>query len=146
MHPRSRLRPVLLAALLLGPAAPAPANPPLPGEPSYRLYCAGCHGADARGGVLMDGPAGARADLTRLAERYGEPLPLPLLLERVGRRTPASPWFENDMSACATHLLPTQSTAGLRAGRRGTVLAILRYLEGLQRGGPVPRPLVRAGP
>lgn len=66
-----------LAALAAGPAA---AENPSPGAAAGRVlfqaYCASCHGVSGRG----DGPV-ARvlnpppADLTRLAERYGTPLP-----------------------------------------------------------------------
>ena len=77
---------------------------------------------------------GEAPDLTRLHQRYGAPIATTRLLERIGRRSPAAATFESDMSVCGTLLLrDLEPTAGLRAGRRGTALAILQYLERVQR-------------
>lgn len=64
----------LLAAAVAGAEGPQPGA--AAGRVLYHTYCASCHGEDGRG----DGPVAPAlvtppADLTRLAERYGSPLP-----------------------------------------------------------------------
>lgn len=86
---RVRLLILPCVAGLLATAGPAPAQQPGgTGRVLYMTYCATCHGASARG----DGPSAPAlrkppADLTRLAEKYGVPLPKERLAEFIdGRR------------------------------------------------------------
>lgn len=126
----------MLGVLLLTAGGAAGEGRPEAGADSYRIYCAACHGGVGPGGREFPGDA---PDLTRLAERHGEPLATTRLLERIGRRNPAAAFFERDMSVCGTLLLrDLEPTAGLRAGRRGTALAILQYLERVQRAPRAP--------
>lgn len=134
----------LLGGLLVAAALPAGAGSGgEAGAASYRIYCAACHGPVGPRGQEFPGEA---PDLTRLAERYGTPLAQARLLERIGRRGPAGASFERDMSVCGTLLLrDVDPTAGLRAGRRGTALAILHYLERVQRAPEPPALAARGG-
>jgi hypothetical protein len=133
---------VILGVLLLGAAGSVSGEgDPEAGASSYRVYCGACHGAVGPGGREVPGEA---PDLTRLEERYGAPLANTRLLEHIGRRDPAAASFERDMSVCGTLLLrDLDPTAGLRAGRRGTALAILQYLERVQRAPESPAVAIR---
>ena len=78
MRPSRSLLAWVAAVVLVG--SPASAQAPSPGAAAGRVlylsYCASCHGVSGEGngpvaGSLREPPT----DLTRLAERYGTPLP-----------------------------------------------------------------------
>ena len=78
------------AAALAAAAAFAQGPTPgaAPGRVLYLQYCASCHGVGGRGdGPVAEALTVAPPDLTRLAERYGTPLPRKELAEYIdGRR------------------------------------------------------------
>jgi mono/diheme cytochrome c family protein len=134
-----------LAALVLPLAALAGEGPARalhehqPGYAEYRRYCASCHGifADGKGPVapaLKTPPA----DLTRLGERYGMPLPRNKLLPFIDGRGPARAHGTHEMPVWGK-LLYDDLGSGAREREmavRGTILLILEYLESVQRPAP----------
>lgn len=109
-------------------------NPEHGGYQTYRQYCASCHGiyADGRGPlapVLKERPA----DLTRLAQRYGTPLPKPMLTEFIDGRRYVRAHGPGDMPVWGDRLLlGMPESAGKSVGQRGRILVILDYLESIQ--------------
>lgn len=106
--------------------AAIPAHRLTPGEVRYIRHCAGCHGADARGGgaigqALEVHPRNLRsADLFRNSDDelvvrilHGKNLPVPV-------NPKALPSSEEEVSAILTHLrrLPTLSWGPIEAGER----------------------------
>lgn len=78
MRPSRSLLAWVAAVVLVG--SPASAQGPSPGAAAGRVlylsYCASCHGVGGEGnGPVADSLRQPPADLTRLAERYGTPLP-----------------------------------------------------------------------
>ena len=137
MHPARRWMGSLALAAALAGAAPAPAAE----DASYQLYCASCHGPQGRG----DGPRAAElsrppADLTRLHERHGFPLPKTAFLRRLGAAHPGfDPWLE-EPGFCARGLMELDAPRLRRSMRRGTALAILQYLDTIQDRDPARPP------
>ncbi len=131
-----RIGSLLLAAALATPGFAAAA-----GDASYQLYCASCHGPEGRG----DGPRASElarppADLARLHERYGFPLPKTEFLRRLGAAHPGlDPWME-EPGFCARDLMELDAPRMRRSMRRGTALAILQYLDTLQERESAPIP------
>lgn len=79
----------LLLAGLIWAAAPAGAQVAEEGEAIFALYCATCHGPEARGdgvmaGVLMVQPSNLRA----LSSRNGDVFPLSRVVERIDGQDP----------------------------------------------------------
>jgi hypothetical protein len=126
----------VLAALVLALSSGTLAGeaPRLPGSDSYRLYCAGCHGYDGRGT-----PAAEGIDLTRLGEKYGQPLATPAMIDRLGARPPLHARWEDDTLICGEPFL-RNLTPNLASGllRRGTVMEALHYLDAIQVDNPPP--------
>lgn len=127
-----------LAPLVVACAAAAPFQgdeiAERPGYTAYRVYCSECHGLDARGlGARASIDGERRGDLTRLAVRYGAPLPKPMLLSRIGRAHPFSSLWTDAPSICGSRLLPAlDSSPASRAARRGIALEILNFLGEIQ--------------
>jgi mono/diheme cytochrome c family protein len=100
---QSLLRPVLaLLLLVLWPAAlhaddDADPNAGVSGEHDFNMYCASCHGEDARGnGPKAFSLAKKPPDLTRLTERYGE-FPRDRLARMIDGREPLPGHGEREM-------------------------------------------------
>ncbi len=107
----------------------------------YMRYCASCHGVAARG----DGPAAAAlrtppADLTRLAERYGQPLPMERLAAFVDGRAAVRAHGSREMPVWGEALYAGDrpDTPAREAARSGTILLILEYLDTQQRSVALP--------
>lgn len=133
-----------LAALLVPCAATAGDEPDRalnedhPGYHDYRQYCAACHGvfADGKGPVapVLKTPP---ADLTRLGQRYGMPLPRNKLLPFIDGRDALRAHGTRDMPVWGKVLeRDLTGNRGREMAVRGTILNILDYLESIQR--PVP--------
>ncbi len=109
-------------------------NPDHGGYETYRQYCASCHGLYADGNgplapVLRERPT----DLTRLAARYGRPLPKPMLLEFIDGRRLVRAHGPPDMPVWGKQLLLGMPAGPSKAaGQRGIELVILDYLESIQ--------------
>lgn len=102
----------------------------------YMQYCASCHGVAARG----DGPAAAAlrnspADLTRLVERYGQPLPMERLAASIDGRSAVPAHGSREMPVWGERLYAGDrpESPAREAARRGTILLILEYLDTQQR-------------
>jgi len=102
----------------------------------YLQYCASCHGVAARG----DGPAAAAlheppTDLTRLGERYGQPLPMERLAALVDGRTAVAAHGSREMPVWGEQLYAGDrpESPARAAARSGTILLILEYLDTQQR-------------
>lgn len=102
----------------------------------YLQYCASCHGVAAQG----NGPAAAAlrkppADLTRLVERYGQPLPKERLAALIDGRTPVLAHGSREMPVWGEELYAGDrpESPARDAARSGTILLILEYLDTQQR-------------
>lgn len=105
------------------------------GEGEYMKYCASCHGVDGKG----VGPAAASlktapADLTKLAERYGEPLPRNKLTAFIDGRRPLIAHGSRDMPIWGERLWEDLPSRTPEARKRGTILVIIDYLDSIQPG------------
>jgi mono/diheme cytochrome c family protein len=152
------MRPVLLALGLVAIAAcargPGPERPEAGVAPGtgraaelesgadlYTSYCASCHGVSARG----DGPAGATlepppSDLTRLAERWGDPLDRARLVAFLDGREAPRAHGPTGMPVWGEQLYAgeREESPAREAARRGTMLLIVEYLQTLQTAGAAP--------
>ena len=119
-------------AVLVASAPPlaSAGSPPAPNAALYQRTCSICHGTRADGrGVRAAQLEPAPADLTRLSLRYGPILPRSALVARVldARRT-------GHTRICGERVFAKLSFGpSLEPMKRGTVLAVLAYLETLQR-------------
>jgi len=106
-----------------------------PGYPLYRQYCASCHGVFADGlGPVVPVLRSRPPDLTRLAFKYGTPLPKPALVSFIGGRDMLRAHGTTDMPVWGIQLEaglpPTTSTT---AGKRMTLGLIVDYLDTIQQ-------------
>ncbi len=129
---------IIAAACLGGLAAPLLANDTgsrrvAAGHVLYQRYCAACHGASGNGG----GPVGPYlrvppADLTRLSERYGWPLPRAGLARYIDGRFDPGAHGAREMPVWGERLeeLPPQI---ISEQEKATVIdLILDFLESIQ--------------
>jgi mono/diheme cytochrome c family protein len=115
------------------------------GAQLYRSYCASCHGVEGRGkGPVAPSLVVAPADLTRLAEKYGDPLPLDRLAEFIDGRKEITAHGPREMPVWGEEFYPEGRPGNpkLERARRGTIMMILHYLSSIQtlRGASVPSP------
>ena len=106
-----------------------------PGYALYRQYCASCHGVFADGlGPVVPTLRTRPPDLTRLAEKYGRPLPRPALISYIGGTMMVRGHGTTDMPVWGTRIYadlpPTTAT---EASKRMTMDLIVDYLDALQR-------------
>lgn len=113
-----------------------------PGYLPYRKYCAACHGvfADGRGPVapVLKTPP---ADLSRLAEKYGLPLPKGFLAEFIDGRRWVRAHGAVEMPVWGERLfeeVPDEALAEWARGR--TIESIVEYLVAIQRPPPETNP------
>lgn len=130
-----------LAALAVGlGAAVVAAEPPEGrGVAEYLKYCASCHGPEGDGQgpvapVLVPPPS----DLTRLAERYGRPLPRQELARFIDGRREVTAHGPRTMPVWGEQLFRDLPSPTPEARRRGTILVLLDHLETLQVAAPAP--------
>ena len=105
-----------------------------PGYLAYQQYCAACHGVrgDGEGAVApaMEPPP---TDLTRLEERYGKPIPKQKLMRLIDGRDPIAGHGTREMPVWGKRLYQDMPSQMPDVRKRGTILAILRYLETIQQ-------------
>jgi hypothetical protein len=131
---------LLLAATLLA-AAPAQAQSTSEmqahfGELTYRLFCSGCHGADARGnGELAEALGIPLGDLTQLAKRNGGVFPADAVRDAIAGRGPLghtklnmAPWAQ--MFADEFEQFASRMAVNAMVARR--IEHIVAYLESIQ--------------
>jgi mono/diheme cytochrome c family protein len=151
---------ILVAMLALGCGTGSPASGAAEGSPSvaassasagaapggdwiaqgkrlYATYCASCHGL----GGLGDGPVAPvltkrPADLTRLTESFGEPLPIDRVADFIDGRAEVAAHGPREMPVWGQQLYRGERSgaSGQEAARRGTVLLIAEWLATIQRG------------
>lgn len=109
-----------------------------PGYRDYRQYCAACHGVFANG----EGPVAVAlktppADLTRLGERYGMPLPRAKLIPFIDGRDAKRAHGTREMPIWGKILMEDQRGGTEREMMvRGTIIVILDYIESVQVEAP----------
>jgi mono/diheme cytochrome c family protein len=105
------------------------------GERLYLQYCAACHGRDANGkGPVAPVLSPRPTDLTKLAQRYGAPLPKPAISEFIDGRHEIRAHGSSDMPVWGRVLTePFPPNVSERARVRGDLMLILDYLETVQQ-------------
>ncbi len=122
------------SVLALGAAARADDTRVAEGKELFGRYCASCHGMDAKG----DGPASAAlmpppADLTKLSERWGTPLPKASLAEFIDGRRDVRAHGSSKMPVWGKRLTdPVPPSTSGENQAAGNIALILAYLETLQ--------------
>ena len=107
------------------------------GRASYRAYCAGCHGLDAKG----QGPAAAYmtippADLTLITQRHGGTYPEEWVHDRIyGTEAPADTASLDKMLHFGQIWLGENPTPERRQNVERTVEELVSYLESIQAEG-----------
>jgi mono/diheme cytochrome c family protein len=104
------------------------------GKASFDQYCASCHGTAADGtGPVAEEMKISPADLRKLGQKYGTPLPKPKLREIIDGREMVRAHGTGDMPVWGEQLVhnvpPTVNTTMFK---RGTIIVIVDYLETLQ--------------
>lgn len=105
-----------------------------PGKAPYDQYCASCHGTAADG----TGPVAAEmkispANLRKLGQKYGTPLPKPDLREIIDGREMVRAHGTSDMPVWGEQLVHNvPPTVNSEFFKRGTIIVIVDYLETLQ--------------
>lgn len=120
--------------LLALAACQTPALQPQVARQDFATYCAGCHGADARGGGPdAEGLSVQPPDLTRLSARNGGTFPLVAVMSQIDgySRTGTMPDFGSMLVEDRQVLVETSPGVSTPAPERLVLLA--RYLESLQR-------------
>ena len=107
------------------------------GQEIYLEYCAGCHGAAAKGdGPLADLISVEVPDLTSLSRQYGGAFPLVDVVRQIDGRVEMRghggpmPVFGALLSGASAVV---DTAAGDPIVTKAAVLAVADYLEGLQR-------------
>lgn len=104
---------------------------PYSGQGDYQIYCASCHGADARGdGVIAKSQKKRPSDLTQLSNRNSGIFPHEKVVKFVDGREPGRAHSGSDMPAWGEVFAKSDSIGAERAAARIDVL--VKYLETLQ--------------
>jgi mono/diheme cytochrome c family protein len=120
------------AAMLIGSGVAAAEE--TTGRDAYLEYCASCHGPEGKG----DGPMAAElkkkpANLTRLAQKHGSPLPKDRLLDFIDGRDMVRSHGSREMPVWGKRLIENVPPgAGTEAYKRGTLRAILDWIDTIQ--------------
>jgi mono/diheme cytochrome c family protein len=133
----------LAPSLLTRARQPEAESPTRSGARLYAAYCASCHGVDGKGdGPLVQVLVAKPANLTRLAERYGSPLPVDPLAAFIDGRRDVKAHGPREMPVWGEQLYrgepgkspPPDSPSGSvrEAARRGTIELIIAYLDTIQ--------------
>ena len=140
-----------LVAALLGARTLAAAEPPeQTGAQLYARYCASCHGVGGHGdGPLVVVLTAKPADLTRLGEKYGRPLPSQPIAAFIDGRSDVKAHGPREMPVWGEQLYrgepgrspapDTPSGQAREAARRGAIELIVAYLQTIQQPAE-PRP------
>ncbi|MDJ0849974.1 MAG: cytochrome c [Myxococcota bacterium] len=134
--PRGRLVwTVALCCLVAHVSAAQPPTGSAAGRELYVSYCASCHGLDGRGG----GPRAAELmvpppDLTRLHERYGNPLPRERVAAFIDGRENVEAHGPREMPVWGERFFEGDPgpPRGVESARRRTIDVLVDYLQALQ--------------
>mgnify|MGYP003484409844 FL=1 len=104
------------------------------GKASFDQYCASCHGPAADGtGPVAEEMKITPADLRKLGQKYGTPLPKPKLREIIDGREMVRAHGTSDMPVWGEQLVHNvPPTVNTEMFKRGTIIVIVDYLETLQ--------------
>lgn len=132
------MKTTLLSIALIALGAPLLAQDPLAGGETFRVFCATCHGEDARGaGPMTDVMTVVPPDLTLLTERAGGVFPAFEVAQQIDGRDPmlshggSMPIFGNFFDDGSQVAL--QMPSGQPMLTTQPIADLLVYLEGLQR-------------
>jgi mono/diheme cytochrome c family protein len=116
-----------------GATTGAPMSPqPYSGKSDYQVYCASCHGAEARGdGVIAKSLKKPPADLTLLTKRHDGIFPAESVYKTVDGRQPGSAHSASDMPAWGEVFAKASSSVGPE-NVKARIDALVAYLETLQ--------------
>jgi mono/diheme cytochrome c family protein len=105
---------------------------PYSGRGDYQVYCASCHGADARGdGVIAKSQKKRPSDLTQLSNRNSGTFPHEKVVKFVDGREAGRAHSDSDMPAWGDVFARSSDSIGAeRAAARIDVL--VKYLQTLQ--------------
>jgi mono/diheme cytochrome c family protein len=122
---------IVLASALALVDAPVQAQT-YSGGGDYQVYCASCHGSEARGdGVIAKSLKKRPADLTRLSRRNNGLFPEQRVFATIDGRQPDSAHSASDMPAWADVFAKSSGSAGAdNAAAR--IDALVKYLQTLQ--------------
>ena len=127
---------LLAAAIVVGASAivtvGAQVQSPYSGSSDYQVYCASCHGAEARGdGVIAKSLRKRPADLTQLTRRNNGAFPEERVFQTIDGRQPGSVHSDSDMPAWGDVFAKSSESAGAQnAAARLDVL--VKYVQTLQ--------------
>jgi len=113
-------------------AVPTPSGP---GEVLFAAYCAGCHGADGRGGAAAASALRrSPPDLTTLWKRYGTPLDREALAGYIDGRWLGDVHGRREMPIWGRELFAEAppATPGLESTRARLVAVLVDHLQSIQ--------------
>ncbi len=105
---------------------------PYSGRNDYQVFCASCHGAEARGdGVIAKSQKKPPADLTQLSKHHDGVFPAESVYTTIDGRQPGSAHSASDMPAWGEVFDKSGSSAGA-ANVTARIEALVAYLKTLQ--------------
>jgi mono/diheme cytochrome c family protein len=105
---------------------------PYSGSGDYQVYCASCHGAEARGdGMIAKSLKKRPADLTQIAQRNGGVFPNDKVAKAIDGRQPRSQHGPTDMPAWGDVLAKSSASPGAE-NTAARIDALVKYLQELQ--------------
>ena len=124
------------AAIIVASARVAPGARVLPqpyaGNGDYQIFCASCHGAEARGdGVIAKSLKKPPPDLTVLTKRHDGVFPAEKVYKIIDGREPGSSHTSSDMPAWGDVFAKASGSAGPEnvAARINAIVAYLKTLQ-----------------
>jgi mono/diheme cytochrome c family protein len=121
-----------LAATAAHPAAQPAAPRPPDGASLYKVYCASCHGANARGdGAVAQFLKSPPADLTRIASRANGVFPSGDVFKIIDGRQRIGAHGDSAMPVWGDGFSRVISGSSA-ADNRARIEALVKYLEGIQ--------------
>ena len=125
---------ILLAALMLITAAgAASADDVAQGRAIYLQHCASCHGLTAEGnGPMAPALTTPPANLRRLSERYGNPLPATQIARFIDGRADIKAHGPRDMPVWGKRFF--SEAQGSEGQVKDLIAKLVAYLQSIQRG------------
>jgi mono/diheme cytochrome c family protein len=123
----------LVGLFIIVGAISASAGEVAQGRAAYLQYCASCHGLDGGGNgpmarILTTPPA----NLRRLSERYGNPLPEKRIAQFIDGRAEVAAHGPRDMPVWGERL--SADAAGNEHQTRALIAKLVAYLQSIQTG------------
>jgi mono/diheme cytochrome c family protein len=128
---RNRIFWFLLLSLLTSTAAHATSSEITRGHTLYLQYCASCHGPTAEGdGPVANALTTPPANLRRLSERFGSPLPEDQVARYIDGRVEVKAHGPRDMPVWGTRFYHESGSDERRAQER--IAQLVAYLQSVQ--------------